>query len=419
MSHQYPQSRNNIWSWTNTFSLATASTLAGFDASKNLVTLSTSTYPSLTELAYVKGVTSSIQTQLNSKWTGTVTSIATTWPITGGTITWTGTIGISQATTSTNWYLSSTDWNTFNGKGVGTVTGATNTTLTLTSTTLGLNLANANTWTSLQTKRITTKQDQWEYDASNYANLTVWSTGISVFDAVGTAPEFQFRDKLGIGATHTNNSLFNVYWVGATYAFARTLSNVNVAHGMTDDYPTDVYAVDQMCETTKGGYFMTGIVDTGNENAMQLRWVAGSTTPTASAIKFRWGKKNWTTTQNTGDAEKMFTFVKNNLDEVQIIYGNGDTTMKGNLTLWTAGNKIKITEGTNASVGVATLVAGTVTVSTTAVTANSRIFLTRQTTAGTLGNSVDVTARTAGTSFTITANGSVLDTSTIWWLIIN
>ena len=45
-----------------------------------------------------------------------VTSIATSSPITGGTITTTGTIGISQATTSTDGYLSSTNWNTFNGK---------------------------------------------------------------------------------------------------------------------------------------------------------------------------------------------------------------------------------------------------------------------------------------------------------------
>jgi len=47
---------------------------------------------------------------------GSVTSIGTTAPITGGTITSTGTIGITQATTSTDGYLSSTDWNTFNGK---------------------------------------------------------------------------------------------------------------------------------------------------------------------------------------------------------------------------------------------------------------------------------------------------------------
>jgi hypothetical protein len=47
---------------------------------------------------------------------GSVTSIGTTSPLTGGTITTTGTIGITQATTSTDGYLSSTDWNTFNGK---------------------------------------------------------------------------------------------------------------------------------------------------------------------------------------------------------------------------------------------------------------------------------------------------------------
>jgi len=47
---------------------------------------------------------------------GTVTSVATSAPITGGTITGSGTIGITQATTSTDGYISSTDWNTFNGK---------------------------------------------------------------------------------------------------------------------------------------------------------------------------------------------------------------------------------------------------------------------------------------------------------------
>jgi hypothetical protein len=47
---------------------------------------------------------------------GTVTSIATTGPITGGTITGSGTIGITQATISTDGYLNSTDWNIFNNK---------------------------------------------------------------------------------------------------------------------------------------------------------------------------------------------------------------------------------------------------------------------------------------------------------------
>ena len=47
---------------------------------------------------------------------GTVTQITTTAPITGGTITTTGTIGITQASGSSDGYLSSADWSTFNNK---------------------------------------------------------------------------------------------------------------------------------------------------------------------------------------------------------------------------------------------------------------------------------------------------------------
>jgi len=45
-----------------------------------------------------------------------VTSITASSPLTGGTITTTGTIGISKATTSVDGYLSATDWSTFNSK---------------------------------------------------------------------------------------------------------------------------------------------------------------------------------------------------------------------------------------------------------------------------------------------------------------
>jgi hypothetical protein len=51
-----------------------------------------------------------------------VTAVLTTGPITGGPITSTGTIGITKADTSTDGYISAADWNTFNGKGSGTVT---------------------------------------------------------------------------------------------------------------------------------------------------------------------------------------------------------------------------------------------------------------------------------------------------------
>lgn len=47
---------------------------------------------------------------------GTVESITMASPLTGGTITTTGSIGINQASGSTDGFLSSTDWNTFNSK---------------------------------------------------------------------------------------------------------------------------------------------------------------------------------------------------------------------------------------------------------------------------------------------------------------
>lgn len=48
----------------------TASELIASDASKNIVSLPVATYPSLSELSYVKGVTSAIQTQFASKVSG-------------------------------------------------------------------------------------------------------------------------------------------------------------------------------------------------------------------------------------------------------------------------------------------------------------------------------------------------------------
>jgi predicted heme/steroid binding protein len=53
----------------------------------------------------------------NRVWSvGTVTSISVTGPLTGGTITGSGSIGITQAGPTTSGYLSSADWNSFNDK---------------------------------------------------------------------------------------------------------------------------------------------------------------------------------------------------------------------------------------------------------------------------------------------------------------
>lgn len=89
-----------------------------------------------------------------------------------------------------------------------------------------------------------------------------------------------------------------------------------------------------------------------------------------------------------------------------------------NVSIVTAGKGLKIKEGSNAKMGVATLSGGTVVVSNTSITASTRIFLTVQS-LGTVAvpMAVSVTARTASTSFTITS-ADVTDTSTVAWMLI-
>lgn len=110
----------------------------------------------------------------------------------------------------------------------------------------------------------------------------------------------------------------------------------------------------------------------------------------------------------------------------QILWGDGTNARDTNLyriaadqlatdddlVLNTAGKGIRIKEGSNARMGVATLVGGAVTISNTSVTANTRIFYSVQAVGGTQG--LLSATRVNGTSFTITST-SGSDTSVIAW----
>lgn len=102
---------------------------------------------------------------------------------------------------------------------------------------------------------------------------------------------------------------------------------------------------------------------------------------------------------------KSFTFNSNGSASLGITLTNGD------LSFIALGKGLRLKEGANAKQGTAVLVAGAVTVANTSVTANSRIFLTSQVDGGTPGF-LRVSARVAGTSFTITSS-SATDTSTV------
>lgn len=92
------------------------------------------------------------------------------------------------------------------------------------------------------------------------------------------------------------------------------------------------------------------------------------------------------------------------------VAGNITATF-GNFDASLAGTGFRAAEGSNAKQGIATLSAGTVTVANTSVTANSRIFLTAQT-SGAAPGALRVSTLTAGTSFVITSTSNT-DTSVV------
>lgn len=92
-----------------------------------------------------------------------------------------------------------------------------------------------------------------------------------------------------------------------------------------------------------------------------------------------------------------------------------DVALEGHLSL-ASGKALRLKEGSNATSGVAVLVAGTKTVATTSVKTGDRVILTRQLTGGTVGH-LTLGTIVNNTSFVIDSSSSS-DTSTIYWVIV-
>lgn len=93
-----------------------------------------------------------------------------------------------------------------------------------------------------------------------------------------------------------------------------------------------------------------------------------------------------------------------------------DQNIGGNINAITAGKGLTVKGGANARIGSSALTAGSMVVANTSITAATIVLLTSQADGGTPGF-VRCSARTAGTSFTITSSSN-LDTSTIGWLLV-
>jgi len=104
---------------------------------------------------------------------------------------------------------------------------------------------------------------------------------------------------------------------------------------------------------------------------------------------------------------------------------SADMTINANVLINTAGKGVQIKEGSNARMGTSTLTNGTVTVSNTSVTANTRIFLTRYAPgASTALGTLSVGTVVANTSFVIDSRNptdatvQTNDVSVVHWLLV-
>ena len=112
------------------------------------------------------------------------------------------------------------------------------------------------------------------------------------------------------------------------------------------------------------------------------------------------------------------------IDAVRVEHEGAEASLSSTLTITNGdlidanpGRALKVKEGGAAArMGRVSLVGGTISVNTTAITALSEVLLCCQVPAGTPGH-LRVSARTPGSSFTITSSDA-LDTSAVAWLLI-
>lgn len=143
---------------------------------------------------------------VDSQVAATVTSVATSAPITGGTITTTGTIGITQATTSSDGYLSSTDWNIFNNKQdaiTNPVTGtgaATRVAFWNSSSSIS---SDADLYWNDTNNRlgVGTASPDVALDVNDSTGIKVQDSGDVVFEANPSTGTFSLGDVVGVGGT--------------------------------------------------------------------------------------------------------------------------------------------------------------------------------------------------------------------------
>lgn len=250
----------NDYGWYNGGQLrigdGTPSTALMLDANNNVVSSSVTS----TELGYVHGVTSDIQTQLNAKEPtlskGNLSeSTSSVLTITGGNnaVIGSGTsIEVKQSSSSQDGYLSSADWSTFNGKqnalSFGNVTESTSSVLTLvggTGAVIGSGL-------SIEVKQSSASQDgylssaDWstfngKQNALSFGNLSESTSSVLTITGgtgavIGSGASIEVKQASASQdgyLSSTDWSTFNAKQPAGSYALSGANSDITSMSGLT------------------------------------------------------------------------------------------------------------------------------------------------------------------------------------------
>lgn len=193
------------------------------------------------------------------------------------------------------------------------------------------------------------------------------------------------------------------------------MSHVSSFNGLTGNVTSDDLAVGAVTVATAGTSAISTDVTADTQKRLniggdgKMTWGSGSATGDTTLYR------SAADTLKTDDAFVAGAGVTVTTGGVTATAGD-ITATNGNLVAGTAGKGLQVKTGSNAKAGTGTS-NGTnaVTISTTAVTANSLIFIGYNTPAGTPAP-VYVSAVTPGTSFQTKSSAS--DTSTFAWMIV-
>lgn len=408
----------------------TANELAFFSTTGVISSLSTATYPSLTELSYVKGVTSAIQTQLNAKAAdNAVVHLSGTETITGAK-TFSG--GLSSNALTLTGALSGTSA-TFSG----------DVTYNATSSNSNIVLKRSTTYdSSIYFLNSATYQWQINTDASNNLNfykfqggagnaLTIASTGAATFTSSvttggdiattgsyihngnGSSPSFVMTNTLGNRyELYPDASAFRIYnRTTSTYPFS-ILNNGNV--GIGTNSPTNGKLEIQQTSTTAGLWVQTG----GTTSAYTIADFRNGTN--SSALRILGNNKivlNSTSTSFTGLGDKTKHYVVGD-GNTNAAAAHGSMFVAAGTS--TADTGISVNQGTS---GMTMILIASINTSTGTST-NSAVYIVRfyfsgnnTPTATYIGGSSDFVTFGTSASNTLTITGSSSGNKSYAWFV--